>query len=305
LGEKTTPQSANCKAAMSLTSKAGEAGVNRFHGRFLWYELITTDPKAAKAFYTEVVGWRLREAAPEMAYSLFMAGEQPVCGLTELPTDARAAGLRPHWIGSVGADDIDAAAAKIARLGGVVHIPPTDVANVSRFSLVADPQMAAFSLFKWQDPEHELPPEPNIAGGVGWHDLLTTDCENAFAFYRELFGWQKAATDPDTTGAYQVFSNGEQMIGGIFTKPATEPTPFWLFYFTTADIDAAAQRVRAGGGQILEGPSVFAGDMRVVRCVDPQGAMFALTGIRSKKSIGYFKPSTSSDPSASRLFGRK
>ncbi len=279
--------------------------MSRSHGRFLWYELMTTDPKAAKAFYAEVVGWRLRETAPAMAYSLFLAGEQPVCGLTDLPIEARAAGIQPHWMGYVGVDDVDAAAARITRLGGAVHVPPTDVPNISRFSLVADPQAAAFALFKWRDPEHALPPEPHIAGGVGWHDLLTTDCEKALVFYRELFGWQKAGTDVDTTGAYQVLSAGEQTIGGLFTKPAAEPTPFWLFYFTTADIDAAARRVHACGGQILEGPIAFAGDMRVVRCVDPQGAMFALTGTRSKKSIGYFKPSPSGDPSASRFFGRK
>jgi predicted enzyme related to lactoylglutathione lyase len=29
------------------------------HGQFCWYELMTTDPKAAEAFYSAVVGWRL------------------------------------------------------------------------------------------------------------------------------------------------------------------------------------------------------------------------------------------------------
>jgi uncharacterized protein len=251
------------------------------------------------------VGWRVREVAPAMAYSLFMAGEQPVCGLTDLPMEARAAGIEPHWIGYVGVADVDAAAAKIMRLGGVVHVPPTDVPNISRFSVVADPQMAGFALFKWQDPDHELPPEPDTAGGVGWHELFATDCEKALTFYRELFGWQKAGTDLDMMGTYQLFSAGGQMIGGMFTKPPVVPKPFWFFYFTTVDIDAAAQRVRASGGQILEGPIVFAGGMRVVRCLDPQGAMFALTGTQSKKSIGYFKPSTSGDPLASRFFVRK
>jgi uncharacterized protein len=296
---------ATSKAGMSQTSKEGETGVSRSHGRFLWYELITTDPKAAMAFYAEVVGWRPREATPAVAYSLFMAGEQPVCGLTDLPLEARAVGIQPHWIGYVGVDDVDAAAARIMRLGGSVHSPPTDVPNISRFSVVADPQMAAFALFKWQDPDRELPPEPDTVGGVGWHELLAADCEKALAFYRELFGWQKAGTDVDAAETYQMFSAGEQIIGGMFTKPAPVPTPFWLFYFTVVDIDAAAQRVRASGGQILEGPIVFAGGMRVVRCLDPQGAMFALTGTQSKKSIGYFKPSTSGDPSASRFFVRK
>ena len=27
-------------------------------GRFVWYELMTTDPKAAIAFYGDVIGWK-------------------------------------------------------------------------------------------------------------------------------------------------------------------------------------------------------------------------------------------------------
>ncbi len=27
------------------------------HGRFVWYELLTTDLAAAQAFYGDVVGW--------------------------------------------------------------------------------------------------------------------------------------------------------------------------------------------------------------------------------------------------------
>jgi predicted enzyme related to lactoylglutathione lyase len=28
------------------------------HGEFIWYELMTTDPDAARAFYEPVVGWK-------------------------------------------------------------------------------------------------------------------------------------------------------------------------------------------------------------------------------------------------------
>ena len=30
------------------------------HGRFVWYELMTTDTESAKAFYASVVGWGAR-----------------------------------------------------------------------------------------------------------------------------------------------------------------------------------------------------------------------------------------------------
>ncbi len=61
-----------------------------------------------------------------------------------------------------------------------------------------------------------------------------------------------------------------------------EPLPFWLYYFDIDDIDAAAERVKTGGGQIFEGPLELPGGSWIVRCRDPQGAAFALQGKRSQ-----------------------
>jgi len=62
-----------------------------------------------------------------------------------LPEDARRTGATPHWIGYVGVDDVDAAVDRIKQLGGTVYVPPTDVPNISRFSVVADPQTKALA----------------------------------------------------------------------------------------------------------------------------------------------------------------
>ena len=60
-----------------------------FHGRFAWYELVTTEMEAAEAFYTEVMGWGALDAsAPGRAYTLFADGNVPVGGLMDLPEDA-------------------------------------------------------------------------------------------------------------------------------------------------------------------------------------------------------------------------
>ena len=37
--------------------------MSSIHGRFAWYELITTDVEAAKAFYTRVMGWGVLDAS--------------------------------------------------------------------------------------------------------------------------------------------------------------------------------------------------------------------------------------------------
>jgi uncharacterized protein len=271
-----------------------------FHGRFVWYALATTDTKAAKAFYGNVIGWGTQEApTPGTAYTLFTAGKAPVCGLMSLSDDAIRAGVAPNWIGYVGVNDIDATADRIGRLGGAVYIPPTDVSNVSRFSIVADPQRATFALFKWLKAGEEERPALGQPRHVGWHELLAADWEKALAFYSEIFGWQKANADTGPMGTYQAFSAGGQPIGGMFTKPADMPIPFWLYYFNVGDIDEAVERVTAGGGQILEGPSVVPPGHWVARCADPQGAMFALEGPRRRDTVGYFKPAAR-DPSGTR-----
>jgi uncharacterized protein len=219
---------------------------------------------------------------PGMTYTLFTVGETHVSGLMDLPEDARKRSAPPSWLGYVAVDDVDATAEHAKRLGGAVHVPPRDIPNVGRFSIIADPQGATLGLlFRSSNPGQDHPPELGSAGRAGWNELLATNWETAFAFYGELFGWRKAEAVPiGERGVYQLFSAGGLPIGGMFTKPPMVPVPFWLYYFNVSDIDAAAARVTASGGQILNGPMEVPGGSWIVQCRDPQGAMFALVGAR-------------------------
>lgn len=251
-------------------------------GRFVWYELLTTNMPAAKAFYGNVFGWATQDAStPSFAYSLFVAGGSPVCGLMELPMEARRMGATPRWVGYVGVADLDASVARLKGLGGALYVPPTD-SNIGRIAVVADPQTADFALVQGL----KLPPtKAGDEGCVGWHELSATDGPTAFAFYEELFGWQKAEAEP--TGAvesYQLVTCGGRTIGGMFTKlrRATYP-PFWLYYFNVADIGVTAKRVKAAGGRIVQGAVDMPDGTSIIRCVDPHAAIFALQGARSQQ----------------------
>lgn len=241
----------------------------------------------ARAFYTEVVGWNARDASTsDLAYTLFNAGNTSVSGLMELPEDARKMGATPRWMGYVSVNDVDVAADRIKRLGGAVYVPPTN-SNIGRISVVADPQTATFGLVKGLKVGQRRPADLGKPGRVGWHELLAADWAKAFAFYGELFGWQKAGADIDPIDTYQLFSAGEQTIGGMFTKRPEDPLPFWLFYFNIGDIDAAAERVKSGGGQVFKGPLELPGGGWIARCRDPQGAAFALQGSRNQDGFGW------------------
>jgi len=267
------------------------------HGRFIWYELMTTDVEIAKTFYANVMGWGARNAStPGSAYSLFITGESPVAGLVKASEEARRKGAAPHWMGYVEVDDVDAVVDRIKRAGGAVHVPATDIPGVSRFAVVADPQMAAFALVKGQRSSHTQFAGPDAPGRVGWHELLAADWEKALAFYREIFGWEKADSHFGAMGVYQGFSARGKPMGGMFTKPTTLPLPFWLYYFNTDDIQAAAKRVEAGGGEILYGPTAVPGGAWIVHCTDPLGALFALLNRPRRKAVVYFERVGSREP---------
>jgi predicted enzyme related to lactoylglutathione lyase len=257
----------------------GEDGLSRTHGRFAWYELLTTDVAAARAFYHKVIGWGALDASTAaFSYTVFTAATVEVGGLMELPPDGRRMGAAPRWIGYVAVDDIDATAERLKHLGGSIYVPPTD-SNIGRVSILIDPQTAALGLvggLRRRRPADQLD-EP---GHIGWHELLAADSAKAFAFYQELFDWQAAATEKDSMDFYQPFAVDGRTIGGVFNKLPRAPVPFWLYYFNVADMDRATAAVRAGGGKVVHGPFELTPGHWITRCTDPQGAMFALQGKR-------------------------
>ena len=259
------------------------------HGRFLWYELMTTDIEEAKGFYSDVVGWDVQNVAPDTPYTLFSAAGAPISGLSVLPQEAIDAGFTPGWLGYVGVDDVDSVAERIEQLGGTLYVPPKEIPSISRFAIAADPEMAAFAVLQWLKPSAEQPAELDAPGRVGWHELIAADWEKAWDFYRELFGWRKAEPDRSDTGIYQRFFTAGIIAGGMFSNPAKVPQPLWLYYFNVDDIDLAGQRVNARGGRILEGLIEVPGRNWILQCMDPQGAMFALVGNRRRGDIGYFE----------------
>jgi predicted enzyme related to lactoylglutathione lyase len=257
--------------------------------RFVWYELATTDRDAAKAFYGEVVDWRSREMSVPISYTLFTIENEPVCGLMDLSMSAREQGAKPYWLGYIGVGDIGASIARIRGLGGSVLVPPTEVMSLSRFAVVADPQMVSFALVTWPKRQH-VEAEPRAQGRVAWHELLTSDSEKALDFYGKLFGWERAEATVGPKGTYQRFSVGRETIGGVVTKPRTVAIPSWVYYFNVENIDSAAKRVEQQGGEILEGPVEALDGMWVLKCADPQGALFALAGKRRYRGIVRLKP---------------
>ncbi len=246
-------------------------------GRPLWYELMTTDMEAAESFYKNVVGWSSApfEGSPQ-PYTMFSRREKvPVAGVLPRPQGMNAP---PFWAMYVGVPKLEEAAAQIKRLGGSECSPVIEVPTVGRMQMMKDPQGAAFYIYEPATTDQQ----PEAAAEVGeasWHELMTTDAPAAMKFYQGIFGWQPSeALDMGPAGKYQMFNRPHGMIGGMMNKPAemAHVPPNWQIYFRVPDITAAVERIKANGGQILNGPMEVPGGDWIVNAMDPQGAAFAL-----------------------------
>ena len=192
-------------------------------GRFVWYELMTTDTAAATAFYKDVVGWTTQVfgeggASNMPPYTMWVASQGPLGGVFPLPDKAKAMGAPPHWMAHVEVANVDETVARAKGLGAQVYVEPNDIPTVGRFAVIADPQGASISVFK---PASAMAPHDTMkAGEFNWNELVTTDHKAALAFYSELFGWEKTSSfDMGAMGEYLMFGQKGKTYGGMMTKP--------------------------------------------------------------------------------------
>jgi uncharacterized protein len=240
-------------------------------GRFVWHELMTPDPAGAQAFYTAVTGWGTQPFGD--SYTMWTVAATPIGGVMALPEPSAPVG----WLAYVSVPDIDAAAAQVQSLGGAIVKAPATIPNVGRFAIVTDPQGAMFCLFTWANAQEAEDRAPHV-GEFSWHELATTDWRAAWSFYEQMFGWEKRGDfDMGAMGIYMLFGVGGLEAGGMFNKPTEMPgPPAWLHYVRVDSADAAAERVKAHGGTVINGPMDVPGGDRIAQCIDPQGAMFAV-----------------------------
>ncbi len=250
------------------------------NGNPCWYELTTSNPDDAQAFYSAVLGWAVADAGmPGMDYRLASAGGDMVAGMW-VPDEP---GMPNFWMVYFTAANCDATAKAVAKAGGKVHKEPADIPGTGRFAVVTDPQGAVFALLQPLDATGNAFDQKKTGHG-NWHELMTTDPKAAFTFYSGLFGW-KAGTSMDMgeMGSYDLFSHQGADIGGMMRLAPNMPgpsTPFWLPYFGVEGIDAAAKRITGAGGKVVNGPHEVPGSAFIVVASDPQGVMFALVGPR-------------------------
>lgn len=259
-------------------------------GNFIWYELMTPDPVGAAAFYGAVIGWKIPDSGHDMpnGANYRMIGRPDggnaggVLHLTQFMLDH---GAQPLWVAYMHVADVTVAIAQVTAAGGTLLMPEQNLPT-GRMAMVTDPWGAPFYLM---DP---VPPpgmpdavsdvfSPHEPHRCAWNELACPDAEAALAFYTGLLGWESPdAMDMGPMGQYHFIAHHGVPVGGIYRSTDGGANP-WRCYFRVPDIHAAAAAIPAHGGTVTKDlHEVPGGDWTLV-AKDPQGAEFALVGMRS------------------------
>jgi uncharacterized protein len=235
-------------------------------GRFVWHEQVSSDPKQAQEFYTQLFGWGTEVfKAGEVDYTMISSGGQTHGGFGKAMEGAPP----PHWLSHVRVASVDETIEKAKSAGGRLAAGPFDMGEVGRIGILADPQGAYISAYQ---PEQDGPvPE----GVFVWDELGTTDVDGAQRFYEEVFGWTTTDMGPDY-GGYRVFNRGDTGVAGVMSLPAASIPAHWQPYIAVDDPNRTTEHAKELGASALLEPMDVAKVGRVAVLRDPQGATFGV-----------------------------
>lgn len=239
-----------------------------------WVDLLSSDVGKAQQFYGDVLGWTAEGSGDEFGgYVNFYSDGHRVAGMMANQAET---GTPDSWNTYLSTDDIGATVEAAEKAGARVIAPPMQVADLGSMAILSDPAGAVIGV--WQPGRHTGFEKYNEPGSVAWDELHSKDFPASTSFYAEVFGWQLEPTsDTDDFRYFTGQINGEPVAGMMDAQQFLPPEvpSMWSVYFSVPDVDAACEKVAAGGGRVIRPPedTPFG---RIAELADPTGAMFKL-----------------------------
>ncbi|MFE0752202.1 VOC family protein [Gordonia sp. NPDC058843] len=237
-----------------LSGPSKVTAAERVHqGDVGYMSLNTPDATRARRFYGDVLGWEFDAEGRRVTN----VGHR--LGIFE--TDGA-----PTMFCAYAVDDLEAARERIVAAGGQGEFGASPDGH--RLVDAVDDQGVRFAVYA-PNPEDVRPDtHPRGPGAMTYLTVMTPDSGRFRAFYGSVLGWTFHGGRIDD--GWEVDDSRPQvgLAGGADTAVAV---PMW----TTDDVVAAVERVRAAGGTVLEEPSTAPYGISA-RCTDDQGAQFYL-----------------------------
>ncbi len=243
-------------------------------GKFIWYDLATTELSKQKAFYSAVFGWTFRSIGNASDdYTLVVNGDKNVAGMFAVnPKEGAKAGAL--WIGLMSTNDPKKAVDIVKQGGGAVHTPPTTLAQRGTYALLRDPEGALFGVMK--SDSGDPPDSTTDIGDFLWMDLFANQPAKLGEFYQQLAGYEISKGEvKDNVDRLILTAHGKSR-AGIVPLPEDANRAGWLPYVRVADVNETLKKVTDAGGYIMVAPDEDLLDGNLAIFSDPQGGMLGI-----------------------------
>jgi len=266
-----------------LPGVSNAPGSSRHVGKFIWFDLFTTDLPGACSFYGRLFGWSFEDTAQGNSNIKTISNEGiPMGNAVQIKSDSGKI-TDSRWISFMSVANVDQAVGRITQNGGIVQIPPKEVPNRGRLALVHDPEGAPFAVLT--STKGDPPDGPYVPNGWIGSELWTRNVDKSLEFYGHLAGYQPETRKVGAALNYLLFIRDGQPRGGMVKIPWKDVTPNWVPYIGVSDIEAVVEKAERLGGKVLIGLDPDRED-DVAILTDPSGAVFGVQQLRGHLNRG-------------------
>ncbi len=240
-----------------------------------WIDLMTSNMKKAREFYTALFGWsyEVGDEAKYAGYTMAYKDGKTVAGLMQSQDEE---GHPDVWTTYLRVENIVQSLEAAKNAGGTIFLDAMDVPEQGRMAMLGDPSMAAIGL--WEFGGHTGFQAHDVNGAAAWHELQSKDYAADVRFYADVFGLQTSVMSDTDEFRYTNLVVGEKELAGIMDAAAVLPHEVpssWHVYFQTDDVDAVIAKALALGATIIY-PAEDSPYGRIAGLTDCTGAMFKL-----------------------------
>jgi hypothetical protein len=260
--------------SLRVTPVAPEPTGLRLNGKFIWYDLFTSDLKAVQPFYEALFGWSFHETASVESRVLTITHEGvPIANAVSVD-ETRMKDGESRWLSYMSVADVDQTVLRIEKNQGTVYMPPKNLPDRGRVAVAKDPEGALFAVLTATGGD---PPDPvydlnNFLGSELWARQL----EAAIPFYQALVAYEIEMVDVGSDKDYHLLVRDDEPRAGVVQIPWDDVKPNWIPYIAVEDVTAVAARVEALGGSLLIAPNPEIREGNAAIIADPSGAVFAI-----------------------------
>jgi predicted enzyme related to lactoylglutathione lyase len=249
----------------------------RIPGKFIWFDLVTPEPYASKAFYGVVFNWDFHSIGSGSGrYTLIENKGRNIGGMHFRPgakgDKGPANGSR--WLALMSVSDTAQAAKYVETHGGKVIVAPTRFEGRGTHAVFRDDDGAVFGVLMSDsgDPPETAP----VNGEFLWLDLFSRDPKKSAEFYRGLGGYDVTAKEISPQTLRIALATGGVTRASIITMPKEVAQPGWLPFVQMDDVAATVKRASANGGKVLLAPrpEYYGGHIAVI--ADPLGGVIGI-----------------------------